>query len=51
MATAQYFNYFATGIPIGRLAATSCPKLTIKQTPGVKGCHDVVPDVDSVVCT
>ena len=26
MATAQYFNYFATGIPIGRLAATSCPK-------------------------
>ena len=26
MATAQYFNYFATRIPIGRLAATSCPK-------------------------
>ena len=31
MATAQYFNYFATRIPIGRLAATSCPNLQLNE--------------------
>jgi len=50
-AIADHCCYFSEILTCFVSPSHAQKQLTIKLTPGVKGCHDVVPDVDSVDCT